>query len=238
MNFNLVQNGYGFEKGYTPWNKGGENIVKNCLICDKEFEVFYNRRNAKYCSFQCKGKSGKGKKRTLKAIENISRAKQGKNNPMWGKRGKECANWRGGLPNCIKCKKKLSRREYSMCQSCLLSDESTIQKLREMNRKQWTNKEPTSIEKKVYEELKNRGLLFETQKLINGKFLVDAYIPALNLIIEADGDYWHSLPKTIGRDKSKNAYLKACGYNLLRLSETEINNGSFKERIKTNGREN
>mgnify|MGYP001594210276 CR=1 FL=1 len=97
--------------------------------------------------------------------------------------------------------------------------------------KQQTSKEPTSIEKKVYEELKNRGLLFEKQKLVNGKFLVDAYVPSLNLIIEADGDYWHSLEKVQKRDKAKNAYLTKCGFNLLRLSETEINNGSFKERM-------
>jgi len=48
---------------------------------------------------------------------------------------------------------------------------------------------PTLIEIKLYEELKRRGLLFETQKLINGRFLVDVYVPSLNLIIEADGKY-------------------------------------------------
>ncbi|GAG53584.1 unnamed protein product, partial [marine sediment metagenome] len=97
--------------------------------------------------------------------------------------------------------------------------------------KQQSSKEPTSIEKKVYDELKARGLLFETQKLINGRFLVDAWIPSLNLIIEADGDYWHGLDRVKKRDKAKNAYLKTCGFNLLRLTETEINNGSFKEKL-------
>lgn len=97
--------------------------------------------------------------------------------------------------------------------------------------KQQTMKEPTSIEKKLYEELKKRGLLYETQKLINGRFLVDAYIPSLNLIIEADGDYWHSLKRVKNKDKAENAYLTKCGYKLLRLSEAEINNTSFGERI-------
>jgi len=97
--------------------------------------------------------------------------------------------------------------------------------------KQQSSKEPTSIEKKVYNELKAQGVLFERQKLINGKFLVDAYIPSLNLIIEADGDYWHSLPRVMKKDKAENAYLKKCGYNLLRLPEHEINDGSFKERM-------
>ena len=92
---------------------------------------------------------------------------------------------------------------------------------------QQNSKEPTSIEKKVYNELKSRHLLFETQKLINGKFLVDAYIPSLNLIIEADGDYWHNLDRVKKKDKAENAYLDKCGYNMLRLSETEINNGNY-----------
>ena len=33
------------------------------------------------------------------------------------------------------------------------------------------------------------------------------------------------------KDKAENAYLTKCGYNLLRLSEKEINDGSFKERM-------
>ena len=68
----------------------------------------------------------------------------------------------------------------------------------------------------------------------NGKFLVDVYIPSLNLIIEADGDYWHSLDRVIKKDKAENAYLKKCGYNFLRLSEMEINNTDFGERITVN----
>ena len=98
--------------------------------------------------------------------------------------------------------------------------------------KQQNSKEPTSIEKKVYAELKRRGLLIEIQKLINGKFLVDAYIPSLNLVIEADGDYWHSLDRVKKRDKAKNAYLKTCGFGLLRLSESEINSGAFVEKLE------
>ncbi len=97
--------------------------------------------------------------------------------------------------------------------------------------RQFTNKQPTSIEFKLYQELKNRGLLFETQKLINGKFIVDAYIPSLNLIIEADGNYWHNLERVQKKDKAENAYLKKCGYKLLRLPEHEIIDGSFKDRM-------
>ena len=96
---------------------------------------------------------------------------------------------------------------------------------------QQTSSTPTSIERKVYEELQKRGLLFEKQKLINGKFLVDAYIPSLNLVIEVDGNYWHSLERVVKKDRAENAYLTKCGFNLLRLSETEVNSGKFIERL-------
>lgn len=92
-------------------------------------------------------------------------------------------------------------------------------------------KEPTSIEKTLYDYLLLKGILFEKQRLINGKFIVDAYIPSLNLIIEADGKYWHSLDKVVKKDKAENAYLKKCGFNMIRLTEEEINNGGFKERL-------
>ena len=97
--------------------------------------------------------------------------------------------------------------------------------------KQQNSKQPTSIEKIVYNYLLLKGILFEKQKLINGKFLVDAYIPSLNLIIEADGKYWHTLNRVVKKDKAENAYLTKCGFNLLRLSEEEITSGKFKERM-------
>jgi very-short-patch-repair endonuclease len=96
--------------------------------------------------------------------------------------------------------------------------------------KQQNFKKPTSIEKIVYDFLKSKGIIFEKQKLINGKFLVDIYIPSTNTIIEVDGDYWHNLDRVRKKDKAENAYLSTCGFNLLRLSEKEINNGGFKER--------
>lgn len=96
---------------------------------------------------------------------------------------------------------------------------------------QQNSKQPTSIEKAVYEYLVLKGVIFEKQKLINDKFLVDAYIPSLNLVIEADGKYWHNLDRVVKKDKAENAYLKKCGFNLLRLSEEEIKTGKFKERM-------
>lgn len=98
--------------------------------------------------------------------------------------------------------------------------------------KQWESfnktiaKGPTSIERKLYKQLKKKNINFIKEHII-GKFRVDVYIPSLNLVIEADGDYWHSLDYVIKKDKTENAYLKKHGYKLLRISETDINNGNF-----------
>lgn len=89
----------------------------------------------------------------------------------------------------------------------------------------------TSIEKKLYKYLELIKIDFNSQYLINNHFVVDTYIPKLNLVIEADGNYWHSLDKNKKADKSRNAYLLKCGYKLIRLTETEINNNSFIDKL-------
>ena len=110
-------------------------------------------------------------------------------------------------------------------------DEETKYKLRMARLKQRFIRKNTTIECAVYEELKLRGFVFETQKPIGNRFIVDAYIPSLNLVIECDGDYWHSLSKTKERDKLKNDYLNDNGFGLLRLTETEIKNKEFINKI-------
>ena len=116
-----------------------------------------------------------------------------------------------------------------------IRDSMTIEEYRQAGikgvKKQQDMKEPTSIEKTLYDYLLMKGVLFERQKLINGRFLVDAYIPSLNLIIEADGNYWHGLDRIIKKDKAENAYLKKCGFNVIRLTEEEIKSDKFTERM-------
>ena len=82
---------------------------------------------------------------------------------------------------------------------------------------------PTSIEIKMAEELQLRGIEFEEQYNLDDKFLPDFYLPRHGIIIECDGDYWHSLPKVVERDVRKNEYIKSKGISLYRFRESEIN---------------
>lgn len=83
--------------------------------------------------------------------------------------------------------------------------------------------EATSIEVAMAVELERRGIEYIDQYNLGDKFSLDFYIPKYNVVIECDGDYWHNIPEVVIRDRSKNAYIKACGHSLYRFWEHEIN---------------
>lgn len=80
---------------------------------------------------------------------------------------------------------------------------------------------PSSIEKAIYKVLDNLNIKYETQYKI-GNWFADIYIPSKNLIIECNGDYWHSLPHRIKRDKKFQKYCDENNYKLIWLWESEI----------------
>jgi len=72
----------------------------------------------------------------------------------------------------------------------------------------------------------------------------DFYLTEFNLLIEADGDYWHSNPNkyddkiltevqkiNIKNDKFKNKLADKSGYNLIRFWETDIKKKNFKFKL-------
>lgn len=79
----------------------------------------------------------------------------------------------------------------------------------------------TTIELIVQSILEDTNTPYEPQKFIGG-FSVDFYVPALRLVIECDGDYWHSRPGVKERDARKDEYLTQKGYKILRLAEHQI----------------
>lgn len=81
----------------------------------------------------------------------------------------------------------------------------------------------TSIEIKMADELDKRHVEFIEQYNIDDRYVVDFFLPRHNIIIECDGEYWHTLPEVVSRDKRKNAYINSRGYSLYRFWESEIN---------------
>lgn len=80
----------------------------------------------------------------------------------------------------------------------------------------------TSIEESIYMELERRGVPFVRQQVIDGLWVADALIPGARIVVECDGEYWHSRPELVVRDRRKDRYLESCGYRVLRFPEAAI----------------
>jgi rubredoxin len=65
------------------------------------------------------------------------------------------------------------------------------------------------------------NLLKEQKVLKNKKFKTDIWDPVNNQALELDGDYWHTLPKTIEIDIRKNQEYADAGIKLLRIKYSE-----------------
>lgn len=79
----------------------------------------------------------------------------------------------------------------------------------------------TSLESLGYALLEIMGFEFHKQYKV-GCFIPDAYIPSLKLAVLFDGDYWHSKPDHIERDKRFNAYAKKIGIKVVRIWGSEL----------------
>lgn len=174
-------------------------LKKECVFCNKTFEVTPSRQDAKYCTQSCR-----------------SRVIGLKMKEKWAKRRT--------IKHCLMCNTSISLpfsrlKRNKFCSQHCLGVSNILQQAR--------SKKPTSIEQAVYNALKQKGILFEQQKNVGGRWVVDAYIPSLNIVIECDGKYWHSLTEVQKRDVRKSAFLSQNGYQLLRFTEKEINDGSF-----------
>jgi hypothetical protein len=135
---------------------------------------------------------------------------------------------REDITHCIGCGKALTKRQISnqneFCsRGCFGISGRATDALLAMQ----TAGEPTSIERAMRGALDGAGVAYVFQFPIFStlglkRFVCDFVIPAAMLVVECDGDYWHSKPGAKSRDKRRDAYLRACGYTVLRFSETEI----------------
>ena len=82
-------------------------------------------------------------------------------------------------------------------------------------------REPTSIERSVACILTELGITFEQQVLFK-YYAADIYLPEQNVIIECDGDYWHSTPVMIAHDKKRDKWFANHGIGVIRLKECDI----------------
>lgn len=83
----------------------------------------------------------------------------------------------------------------------------------------------TNIEQKIYGFLSKLCISFKHHyyfQNIKHAYQVDFYIEDLNLVIETDGVYWHSLPRLKRLDKIRNIELTDAGVNVVRMPSPAI----------------
>ncbi len=140
--------------------------------------------------------------------------------------GRNNSRWAGGEKpyDCVICGKEKLFRPYEQrnIESGKQSPTCSPQCALALGRRN-IKTERTSIEIKMADELGVRGIKYIEQYNLGDKFRLDFLLPEYGIVVECDGDYWHTKPEVAKRDKSKNAYIKACGFSLYRFWEREIN---------------
>ena len=166
-------------------------------------------------------KANKGRKLTQEQRKRISEAKKGKPGPWLGKtfseehkrKLKEARNKRG--PTSDETRMKMSKERKGKAWS-------------EEHRRKALEHTITSIELKVASQLEKYKIRYIPQKqLKKGRFIVDFYLPEYQLVVECNGDYWHSRPERKERDRELEEYVLSKGKDILWLWEHEINDSWF-----------
>ena len=109
-----------------------------------------------------------------------------------------------------------------------------VERVRQMQRDHLASRAPTGCERNLYallDAVVGEGS-WNSQYLVFDKWTVDAALPNLRLVIQADGDYWHGYdPKTHSspmvaknrtNDRRQALYMDKAGWHLLRLWEHDL----------------
>jgi very-short-patch-repair endonuclease len=79
----------------------------------------------------------------------------------------------------------------------------------------------TSIERACATFLDEHNIVYHQQYLLDGK-MYDFYIPDLNLLVEVDGEYWHTLSSSMKNDIEKHQIAYRHDKKLLRISTDNL----------------
>lgn len=219
--------------------------LRPCKTCD-ELITGANRRKAKYCSHACRvadrssypGRSTNQTTKTCPGCESeFSIAKAVAHRYIYCSRACR-AEAKGRTTECKRCGSPFrhpatENRSYcsetcrrppaiKVCENCGIEfrTQPSVANAgrRYCSRRCYvTSSAETSIERIVREALESGGYDFDVQVPI-GPWVVDFALG--HLVIEADGDYWHSLRPEA--DARKTANLEDRGFTVWRIAESEI----------------
>jgi len=98
----------------------------------------------------------------------------------------------------------------------------TREKMRQARLRRVFPQKMTDIERILCAEFKKRRLKFEMHKTMFGRWQPDFVFESARLIVEADGDYWHSLPDIKERGGRFDKVAHDAGWSVWRFGGKEI----------------
>lgn len=147
----------------------------------------------RFCGMKCKAASQRGV-------------------PTWNA-GKRCA--------------QLDRSETRRCKLCKTEFRATKdwgrrRQLYCSHRCYLANRRVSQFEISVFEYLSGLGI--ESDRSVRlGRWTFDGMLLETNIVIEADGVFWHSTPKVIERDRRKDDWCASRGLDLIRITDLDFN---------------
>lgn len=197
---NQTQNSSWFKIDHIPWNFNPTKPIKKKRI--KPINVI---RNCVLCKneFECLSNSKKkfcGKKCSINHVHENNFGKIRK--PRISLICKMCGMQYNLPPSVAKNSKYCSRQCHNI---------GNVKNMKKNN---------TNIEIKLKELLCDIGVVFQEQLPLLKKTIADFVVN--KIVIYADGNYWHSRPEVINRDKNITKLLIENGYKVLRFNETDI----------------
>jgi len=183
-----------YESSERPQRKNGS--VVECRFCNKKVYKPKGQLNVNnFCSLMCANKyQGRNK------IEYICK--------ICGKKFR----WSKSRVNPLYCSWDCRIEDKDHIKKNAINGNLIQQKKKGLNKLELAGR-------KILQEL---DIEFNEQVLMFEKFLVDVLLKDKKIIIQWDGEYWHNKPKRKQLDKSQDAYMKKCGYKVLRITDRQI----------------
>ena len=212
--------------------------TKSCTFCNIEFVVKWPHNPNLYCSTDCRAKA-------------VGKMHEGKNNPNWKSKVTKTCEWCKqpfeaepwnadkriwcSQDCCNESRRNTTGKDHpyykpkvriacEVCGTVRYVKPSLVSRFRACSKRcagSLANHRSSSLETATKAALDIMGEVYEAQARFEW-YSVDFYIPSRRLVIECDGSYWHSLPKQVRLDKSKDTYLRNRGYTIVRLEEADI----------------
>lgn len=221
-----------------------KKVTIKCAICGKTFSVppSQAKTGRKYCSYRCMG-IGSSNNIVGEKHSQWRGGKETKTCPTCGKifktficqHGKFCSHecyakansgsgsvlWKGGKIEmvCVLCGSKFMTHKAWIKKTGGRFCSRTCGALYRLKH---STKKETAIEAMVRMELDKRGVIYSSQYPIKeARTVSDFFIPP-NILIYADGDYWHRKEGVPEKDSKQNFILTNNGYSVFRFWEKDI----------------